>query len=81
MAFHMVLMVAAMLGAHACVCKWINIHVGVVKTGLPKDQTFLTVQGSMGSLVARQQHHKKEAGKAGGECNRSPDLLQDLKNQ
>lgn len=50
----MVLMVAAMLVTHACVRKSINIHVGVVKTGLPKDQTFLTVQGSMGSLVAHQ---------------------------
>lgn len=50
----MVQMVAAVLLTHACVCKSINIHVGVVKTGLPEDQTFLTVQGSMGSLVAHQ---------------------------
>lgn len=54
MAFQMVQMVAAVLVTHACVCKSINIHVGVVKTGLPKDQTFHTVQGSMGSLVAHQ---------------------------
>lgn len=35
-------------------CSGINIHVAVVKTGLPGDQTLLTVEGSMRSSAAHQ---------------------------
>lgn len=51
-------------------CVKINIHVAVVKTGLPGDQTLLTEEASMKSSAAHQLQHRREDGRVSGETIR-----------